>query len=114
MSEDKFIKKAKDALQDSVDNLDAATLSKLNQARQQAISQLDKPKRARRFNWAPVTGLAAAMVLTSVFMFRSQEIINTVDNGVDEMEIIASNNNLELYEELDFYLWLLEEQPSAG
>jgi len=114
MNEDEFLDKARKQLDNKSDQLDAATLSRLNQARQAALAQL-KPQQSRlKSRWIPVSGLAAAVLLTSVFLFKSEEIINASDPGVDEIEILAARDNLELYEQLDFYLWLIEEDSSAG
>jgi len=114
MSEKDFLNKVKKQLDEQSEHLDAATLSKLNQARQAALAQVNpKPSRLKN-NWLPASGLAAAVLLTSVFLFRSEEITTNSNHGMDDIEIIASSDNLDLYEQLDFYMWLLEENNSAG
>lgn len=112
MNEQNFIKKVTGQLDRETENLDAATLSRLNQGRQAALQQLRRKNPASRTVWMPATGLAAAVLLISVFLFKAEEI--PLSTGIDEIEIIASNENLDLYEKLDFYIWLAEEEMSAG
>lgn len=111
MNEREFIGKAKSTLDRQTDNLDAATLSRLNQARQAALQQTKRPAKNRRV-WVTAGGLAAAVLLTTIFLFRAEEI--AVSTNIGEMEIIASNDGLDLYEQLDFYIWMVEEDPGAG
>ncbi|HEC28511.1 MAG TPA: DUF3619 family protein [Gammaproteobacteria bacterium] len=111
MNEREFIGKAKSTLDRQANNLDAATLSRLNQARQAALQQIKRPAKNRQA-WVTAGGLAAAVLLTTIFLFRAEEI--AVSTNIDEMEIIASNDGLDLYEQLDFYIWMAEEDPGAG
>jgi len=111
MNEREFISKTKSTLDHQADNLDAATLSRLNLARQAALQQTKRPAKNRQV-WIPAGGLAVVVLLTSIFLFKAEEI--AVSTGIDEMEIIASNDGLDLYEQLDFYMWMVEEDPGAG
>ena len=113
MREKDFINKIKSTLDQQADNLDAATLSRLNQSRQAALQQLEKKRHVKSWQlWVPASGLVAAVLLTSVFLFKAEEI--AVSTGIDEIEIIASNDGMDMYEKLDFYMWLAEEYPGAG
>ena len=96
-------------LNDSVDKLDAATLSRLNQARQTALSNPSK----RRFAlplWS--TGVAAS--IAGVFMiYLSLPIGIGIQHDLsDPLAGIAlyEQDELDLYEDLDFYEWLELEQ----
>ena len=114
MNEDEFISHVKKALDQQTDALDGETLSKLNQARQAAIQHAGhKPGLGLTRTWVPWGGVAAAILLTSIFMFKAEEMAIVTDGAVDEMEIIASSESLDLYEQLDFYMWLLEEDAGA-
>jgi len=114
MNEKDFLHKVRARLDEESDHLDAATLSKLNQARQAALSQLNPQTLRKRKSWMPATGLVAAILLTSVFLFRTEEIITASDQGIDDIEIIAASDDLELYEQLDFYIWIAEDGKHAG
>ena len=56
--DDRFEKQAKLAFDDSVERLDAATLSRLNRGRQAALEAAKSGRRARQWTiWAPATGV---------------------------------------------------------
>jgi len=116
MNDKEFLQKLKSRLDEDTESLDAETLSRLNRSRQAALAQLDKKKPWFKMPvWIPATGgLATVMLLTSVMLFKAEEIAITVDSDTVEMEIIAAQDSFELYEQLDFYLWLAEEEISAS
>ncbi len=114
MKEEEFLDKVKNSLDQRIDTLDGETLSRLNRARQTALQQQHLPPHAvNKWLWLPVSGIAAALLVSSIFMFRSEQITDISGNEFDEIEIIASKDSIELYEQLDFYLWLLEEESGA-
>jgi len=97
---------AKAVLDDSARDLDAATLSRLNRARQAALAQRRAPRR-----WILPAGLASAcMLLLAVALWRvpptphaSVPAVATSGSGVAEDNIADDD---EFYEDLDFYAWL--------
>ncbi len=99
-------KDAKAAFDESVDALDAATLSKLNRGRQRALEELDRPK-LRWSAWAPATGAAAA-VLVAVIVVQSPVGIDETElpAAVADMEILLGEDSIEMLEDLEFYSWL--------
>ncbi len=103
---DKFGKKAKAAFDASVDELDAATLSKLNASRNKALEELTRPKR-QWSRWAPATGVAAA-VMVAVMWLQSPTAVNDVAGPVNvtDMEILLGEDSIEMLEELEFYSWI--------
>lgn len=111
MNDDDFLKQIKQALDQQSESLDGETLSRLNRARQAAIQQADK-KHSRRM-WLPASGLATAALLASLFLFRPDDIDMIQNGNMDEIELIASSEQLELLEQLEFYQWLLEEDADA-
>ena len=116
MNEKEFLQQLKSRLDEDTEALDAETLSRLNRSRQAALQQLDKKKSWFSMPaWMPATGgLATVMLLTGVLMFKAEDVAVITDNGAVEMEIIAAQDSFELYEQLDFYLWLAEEDVSAS
>ena len=123
MSEKDFLHKINEQLDKKAEHLDAATLSKLNQARQRALENIGHSTQGifsdiitgSRLRWLPASAMAGlAIVAFGSFLFL-QNIDNSIDDrSVDTLEIVASSNNLDMYEQLDFYMWLLEEGESAG
>ncbi|HJR71084.1 MAG TPA: hypothetical protein VKA43_13665 [Gammaproteobacteria bacterium] len=115
MSDDKdmsaFERKTKQVFDESVAGLDAATRSRLTQARYRALEEL-KPQRSRAlsFTLVPAGALAAALLVWFTVVPPT-----TVDDlevaSLNDLEILLAEEDLEmLNEDLEFYGWL-EEQP---
>lgn len=104
----------------AADDLDMATRSKLNQARQQALTQLDKPAWRRGAILAPAGAMAAALLVAVIWLQATPPTTNPViqaeltDNDkAQDMEILLAGDDLALYADLEFYLWL-EAESNAG
>ncbi len=114
MNENDFLDQVKKTLDRQAETLDGETLSRLNQARQSALQQTARNSgHSLTRTWIPMGGVAAAILLSSIFLFRAEEMAVVSDSTVDEIDIIASSDSLDLYEQLDFYMWLLEEDTDA-
>jgi hypothetical protein len=99
---------AKAAFDDSVDRLDAATLSKLNQGRQAALAEIAASPGRQWLRWMPVTGVATA-ALVAVLVFRGPEqSIEPFESDpiATDFEILIGDDELEMIEELEFYSWI--------
>ena len=110
---DRLTEKIRDQLDQSVEHLDGATLSRLTQARNQA---LDSARRSRHSAWWSVGGLAtaAALVLAIAVTLRTPETVDTPPvTGFEDLELLATED-LDLVEDLDFYLWLEVELEENG
>jgi hypothetical protein len=96
------------SLDDSVDTLDANTLSKIRQIRAQAVEKAETGKTNSRQRFL-VGGLATAciMVLAVMLLINSPTSMQTVP--AEDLELISSSDNLDLFEELEFYEWLEED-----
>jgi hypothetical protein len=120
-------RRARTAFRASIDELDAATLSRLNRARQQALAVADARSRAgwRWSVWAPVGALAAGL-LAAVLLLRSpsetgvpaQVAATTAGADVpqDPIELLTAGEDLDLATEadLDFYAWFELETVDDG
>jgi hypothetical protein len=127
---EQFEQQAQAVLRDSVEHLDGHTLSRLTQARHAALDAAKN--RSQWSNWkvlAPLSATAAAMVLAITLALnpasRTQQdaasttlLANSMINGTtdaldsnlpDKLEIIASEDSLEFYRDVDFYAWLESE-----
>ena len=110
---------ARNVFKASVDDLEAATLSRLNRSRQQALEAAAGRKRTgwRWTAWAPVGALAAS-VLAAVLLLRSpsqtgapEQVAATptnVDVPQDPLELLTAGEDLDLATEadLEFYAWV--------
>ncbi|MCG6980961.1 MAG: DUF3619 family protein [Deltaproteobacteria bacterium] len=111
-----FLEKVRRTLDDSVENLDAQTLSRLTQARHNAVEQVkSKPYlRTHRF-WLTTAGLVttAAAVLLAIFLTRAPSVPQYY-SAIEDVEILAANDSPEFFSQLEFYAWLVEEMDDAG
>jgi len=104
-SDKDFGNKAKATFDASVEELDAATLSRLNRSRHAALAGLQQPAR-RWSHWAPATGVAAALLIAVVVTQIPSIDDDAVPAAVTDMEILLGEDSIEMLEELEFYSWL--------
>jgi hypothetical protein len=114
-----FADKSKDLFDDSVERLDAATLSRLNQGRQAALAEIAGAKTARPWvRWMPATGMAAAAVIAVVVLrgpgTTGTETLYEIDGQVADFEILIGDDEFEMLEELEFYSWLDNAENDPG
>jgi hypothetical protein len=124
LNKDSWASRAKTLLDESAEGLDAATLSRLNRARQVALAQA-RPRATQR--WFLPAGMASACVLLlAVVAWHSRapsspaglpELPFTASansTGAD-IDLVSSDDSLELYQDLEFYAWLdAQDQGSDG
>ena len=100
---------AKALFDDSVGQLDAATLSKLNQGRQAALAEAAAAGMPRQWlRWAPATGMVTA-ALVAVIVLRGPAVDDVPlasDPTPTDFEILMGEDALEMIEELEFYSWI--------
>ena len=110
-------KRAKELLDESIEHLDGRTLSRLNRARHAALDEVQRSRQAfslsgRRW-WMPATGVAAAVVLAVMVGQGMREKVTpnaTADGSLlDDFEIVADADNLEMLEDVEFYSWLPDD-----
>ena len=107
-------KQAKVLFDDSVESLDAATLSRLNQGRQQALAELQQKRPFAKWSrWVPATGLLAAAAV-AVMVMRGPVFEGPGEPPVtaSDFEMLLEENDLEMFEDLEFFS-LLDEVDSA-
>ena len=110
-----FERRAKDAFDESAAKLDAATRSRLTQARHRALEELPAARARRGWHWSALpAGAAAAVAVAVVLYLRGVDPIsepNEQQAVLGDLEILLDEGDLEMYdEEIEFYAWL-EQQP---
>lgn len=114
-----FAAQAKTHFDASVDRLDAATLSRLNKSRHQALAQRAQSSAFGPWlRWMPVTGIAAALMAVVIMIGPAGvEVIPGLATASD-LEILLEEDSLEMFEDLEFYSWLeaadLETNGNVG
>jgi len=105
---EQVVAQAKELFDDSVECIDAATLSRLNQGRQRALAELQQSDGVVRWSrWIPATGVAAAAVVT-VMVMRGPAGVDVIEPSVtaSDFEMLLETDNLEMFEDLEFYTLL--------
>jgi len=114
--ENRFIANVKKALDLDVDNLDAGTQSKLTRMRHQALDAGErKGFDIRQWFTLPVAGwTATACLIVLGLTVYLQEPTNGTTPLLEDIELLAAEDNLEFYDGLEFYAWLAEENSDAA
>lgn len=101
-----FAEAAKRRFDESVVRLDGETRSRLNRSRHAALAELGA-SRPGRVQWLPATGVAAAAVL-AVAIWSGGARVGDMDGPAvaTDMEILLTEDSLEMLEELEFYSWI--------
>lgn len=109
---------ARKLFDDSVEQLDAATLSKLNQARQRALAELGQTTpRYAWSRWAPAAGIATAAAV-AILVMQQPGLDNAVvaPSTASDFELLLDEHELDMFEELEFFALMdeLEERNEVG
>ena len=107
-----FEQSTKRVFDESVVALDAATRSRLTQARYRALEELKPARPAWQWSLAPVGTLAAAALVVWLTIGQAPPAADDLGGAsLGDLELLLAEEDLEMLdEELDFYGWL-EEQP---
>ena len=105
-----FITASKAVLDESARDLDPEMATRLRQARYRAMEAKPKP-----FRWlVPASGFVAASVaILAVALWLFQPPRPVPVEGVEDLEILSSGENLELFDDLEFYHWLAVQNPAS-
>ena len=108
LDEKELTAQAKALFDDSVERIDAATLSRLNQGRQKALQEIREPGPAGEWaRWVPAGGLAAAAVV-AVVVWQGVPVEHSAPAAgtATDFEIMLSEDSLDMLEDLEFYSWI--------
>lgn len=116
---DALLKHSQQYLDDSMTGLDEDIKDKLFKARRNALNQQYSRQQEKATNrwwqhWLPVS--SAAITATLIIgisiqsgLWQSNELVLN-----DDLELVTALDNIELYDDLDFYQWLAENEPQAS
>lgn len=96
------------------DDLDPWVATRLAAARRDALRIAGRRQHAWR-RWSLPVGLAFALALSLAVWRPWQPVVPAANTQAtaDDMEIMLSDDNLELYADLDFYAWLGDDDASV-
>ena len=104
---DKLLENVRTALEASLDDIDASTQSRITQARHRALEK--SVSRSELNSWIPYGALATACLVFLVFLLIPATELEPDARNV-EIEMLSNLDELELLEDLDFYVWLDEHE----
>ncbi len=116
-SPERLEQRLRQALDREAEGLDGATLSRLRQARQQALDHAGGSGWQIWFAGGPGIGrvigaLAGIVTLAFGLMVWQQWQEREVPMVADDLEVLAGSDDLMFYRQLDFYLWLERQQEA--
>ena len=103
MKEDQWQKKIQQHLDDDLEQLDQATLQRLQQARYQALDAAKQS--AGRTDWS-VGVVFASFAVVAVAVWLAVPDPQLSAPGFDDVALMVDGQTLEFYEEVEFYYWL--------
>ena len=114
-SDEKFAQETKRLFDASVDELDAATLSTLNQGRHRALAKA-KEQPEQWLRWVPAAGIAVATLLAVMVILPGPASVEVMPATVTDMDILLGEDSIEMLEDLEFYAWIdmLEQDNDVG
>jgi hypothetical protein len=119
-----LIERIRRRLNESLSELDNVTLSQLEQARQRALLASTQRRRPRwtmhwltarpARDWLVPAGAFASVVATIfALVIMVAEPKNGLNREVEDLDLLTAGEELELYENLEFYQWL-EQREQTG
>jgi len=113
-----FLQHSRKLLDDSVDSLDATTLSRLNQARQKALDS--RATGAHRTNFFLTTtgvvfaSFAVAAIVVLLWTTVSPQQSPVLAQQYEDIDMLTSDAELDLLEDLEFVSWLVGENQDMN
>ena len=108
----RFLEKAKDLLNESIENLDSLTKLRLERIRLKALSAF-KEKPSRIFfplRWIVFGSLATSTIAAvALFFFLNTSPGDFPARHIEDFEIIAFQERIDFSQDLNFYRWLAAE-----
>jgi hypothetical protein len=107
-----FERRTKRLFDESVASLDAATRSRLTQARHRALEERPSARAGLRWSLVPAGAVAATAAVAWFVVWQGPPATDSVQTtSLNDLEILLGEEDIEMLdEELEFYGWL-EEQP---
>lgn len=102
-----FEKKVKHQINNSVNDLDDVILSKLKKSRKNALVHSNKMSYSY-LSWGSgiLTSAVIAVLVITIIPVSEQQALNSLTVEQIEFLVISNDDELELYNELEFYQWL--------
>lgn len=106
--QEKLLNHTRDMLDKSIDSIDDDTARRLKQIRFQALEQ--KKIKPGWFKPLPAMAATAAVLVVAVSLWTTRPAELNDALALEDMPLLSAAEELEFYQELDFYNWLDDEQ----
>lgn len=108
------VRRLRAQLDQGAQRLNVYTVQKLAQARMAAVNGERVPRTVPSW-WLPALGAGVAAALVVAVTLQVVRAPDTVvaDAAAFDLELLTSHDDLELYQELEFYAWLDDENESS-
>jgi hypothetical protein len=112
---DDWARRAKERFDESVERLDAATLSRLKRARREALEAASSRRDRALRPWLPATGVVAALALVALLVRGPEPALPPVPEPAEgDVLLLLGEDHLEMLEDFEFYYWIDELRADAG
>lgn len=110
--DERMVKMVKEHLDAGVDALDDLTAARLRAVRLKAVESAEGKRGGLRFpRWVAVGGLAtAAAAVLAVGLWVSGPPRESTVATADDIEIVAAQEQMQFYEDIEFYRWLAAQE----
>ncbi|MCC7257821.1 MAG: hypothetical protein IT486_05580 [Gammaproteobacteria bacterium] len=113
-ADERFEQAARQLLRQGAGDIDAATASRLNRARQAALAEFDRRPARLPAYWRPAFAAAAVAVLAVALWVDREPLPRTAGaEAALELELMLADENLEMIEDLEFYDWLQADSAAT-
>lgn len=106
-------KRARELFEESVAGLDGHTRSRLSRARAAAVAAAGE---RRAVSWLtppwllPAGGVAVALIaIALIWQVPESPVASETPVVLNDLDLLLEGENLDFFEELEFYAWLLEQ-----
>lgn len=111
---EEFVERLRRALDEGSGRLPPGTVSRLNQARHRALEAVGRQTPRSWWGLKPAAVLAVCTVVLVIGLVLQRPTPPPATAALEDVEILATAEDFEFYEELDFFTWLTEVRADAG
>ncbi len=109
--EQQFLERVRSRLDESVAEMDPLSLQRLRSMRREALQAGAAAPRWSGAWFVPAGAMGAVLLLSLVFALWQP--VADIPLSAADMELLAAGDNLELYENIEFYQWLPAVEPAS-
>lgn len=119
---EKFEQWMRRQLDDGKNEIDGATRTRLRTMRQQALAKASDPMAGRMWQpgdvlsipvWQWSGAVTATLVLGLIVFQLSTRSASEIGHGLEDVTLLSAAEEMEFFEELEFYGWLHETEQSS-